>query len=98
MLPAISSSQYIRKLYDVVPSADCDNTNHAATSDPFCLVFEWMDHDLRTVPSQKFRGNAMLPKATSKSILSALALLKTEFNAIHTGERSILTNSLQCRC
>lgn len=45
-----------------------------------------MDHDLRSVPSHQFRENSNLPKIIAKSVLSALAILKTEYNAIHSGE------------
>lgn len=50
------------------------------------MVFEWMEHDLRTVPSNQFRQNSDLPKIIAKSVLSALVLLKTQYSAVHTGE------------
>jgi hypothetical protein len=38
------------------------------------------------VPSDKFRENSILPKIIARSVLSTLALLNTQYNAIHTGE------------
>lgn len=85
-LPTIASCQNFRALYDTVGPEDCaQGDTTSTTGDPSCLVFEWMEHDLRTVPSHKFRGDCILPKIIAKSILSALAFLKTEFNAVHTG-------------
>ncbi|KAI9726542.1 MAG: hypothetical protein M1834_008984 [Cirrosporium novae-zelandiae] len=39
---------------------------------------------IERTPSNQFRENSDLPKIIAKSILSALALLKPEFNGIHT--------------
>ena len=86
-LPAVASCQYIRTLYDVI-GQDQDGAQGddiSATDDPPCMVFEWMEHDLRIVTSDPFRDHSNLPKIIAKSILSALAVLKTQFNAIHTG-------------
>ncbi len=58
------------------------------------MVFEWMEHDLRTVPSNQFRQNSRLPKIIAKSVLLALALLKTQYGAVHTGE-CLVSFSLQ---
>jgi hypothetical protein len=55
----------------------------ALTTDLGLLVFEWIDHDLRTAPSFEFRNNSDLPKTISKAVLSALALL-SKFNSVHT--------------
>ncbi len=87
-LPAIITCQYIRTLYDVVgPDGDDAQVESASmTEDPPCMVFEWMEHDLRTVPSDQFRQNSYLPKIIAKSVLSALVLLKTQYGAVHTGE------------
>ncbi|KAJ9296735.1 hypothetical protein DTO271G3_4934 [Paecilomyces variotii] len=86
-IPAIRSCKYIRQLRDVIGSDSKELREEKADSDsvinPLCLVFEWMDHDLRTVPSFEFRSNSDLPKIISKAVLSALALL-SEFNAVHT--------------
>jgi serine/threonine protein kinase len=84
-LPAIASCKYIRKLLDIVqPDHGCRPV--PKTEEQICLVFEWMEQDLRTVPSALFRENSNLPKIVAKSILSALALLKDQYSAIHTGE------------
>ena len=75
-------------LYDVIgqDGDDVQVNRETAADDTLCLVFEWMDHELRTVPSHQHRQNPNLPKIIAKSVLSALALLKTEYNAVHTGE------------
>ena len=52
---------------------------------PLCLIFEWMDYDLRNLPSNAFRGSSNLPKWIAKAVLEALAVLKSEYGAIHTG-------------
>lgn len=72
----IATSPYIRALCDVVQSQPQE--------EPSCLVFEWMDHDLRGVTAPEFRSNPKLPKAVSSGVLSALSVLKS-LNAIHTG-------------
>ncbi|MCJ1259168.1 hypothetical protein MMC24_007004 [Lignoscripta atroalba] len=72
----IASCPYIRTLYDTVrPDED--------SGDPPCLVFEWMDLDLRSVPANQFRGDPRLPKIVSKAVLSALKRFK-RLNAVHT--------------
>ena len=86
-LPAVTSCQYIRTLYDVVgQDVDAVQNSGTAADDALCLVFKWMEHELQTVPSDEFRQNSNLPKIIARSVLSALALLKTEYNAVHTGE------------
>lgn len=87
-LRAVASCQYIRTLYDVIEpdGGDAPVENTPKTEDPLCMVFEWMEHDLRIVPSDRFRECSNLPKTIAKSVLSALALLKTQYNAIHSGE------------
>jgi serine/threonine protein kinase len=76
----IASCPYIRTLYDTVPS------NEDQHNSP-CLVFEWMDLDLRSVPANRFRGDPRLPRVVSNAVLSALKLFKM-LNAVHTGNRS----------
>ena len=87
-LPGIASCQHIRALYDVIgPDEDDTQTDNASTTeDPLCIVLEWMDLDLRSLPADEFRRQLNLPKIVAKSVLSALAVLKTQYNAIHTGE------------
>jgi hypothetical protein len=77
-LPAVASCQYIRTLCDVVkPYRDETQVGDASTTDyPLCMVFEWMEHDLWTLPSDQFRENSNLPRAIAKSVLSALAFSK----------------------
>ncbi|KAH9862808.1 hypothetical protein J1614_010901 [Plenodomus biglobosus] len=72
----ISSSPFIRALRDTIWSKpDQDG--------PSCLVFEWMDQDLESVPAPTFRGSPKLPKVVSKAVLSALSVFKT-LDAVHT--------------
>lgn len=87
-LPTVVSSPYIRALSDVVTidNGDAQILNDSETETSLYLVVEWMENDLRTVPSDRYRENSSLPKVIARSVLSALALLKTEYNAIHTGE------------
>ncbi len=49
------------------------------------MVFEWVGHDLRTLPSDQFRENSNHPRIIAISVLSALAFRKTQYGAIHTG-------------
>ncbi|KAL8900180.1 MAG: hypothetical protein Q9207_005816 [Kuettlingeria erythrocarpa] len=85
-LPAIASCPYIRPLVDVIgPDNDITDLNDYETvQDPFCLVLEWMEHDLRAVPSDRFRQGSNLPRTIAKSVLSALAVMKEEYNSCHT--------------
>lgn len=87
-LPAVASCQHIRSLYDVIGPDEDDGLSESTRTieDPLCMVFEWMEHDLRTVPSEQFRQNSNLPKVIAGSVLSVLALLKTQYGAVHTGE------------
>ena len=88
-MPDIASCPYIRNLIDIIPNSDdaCGANASSATEIP-PLVFEWMEQDLRTVLSVEFRENSDLPKLIAKSVLSALALLKTRYSAIHSGTLS----------
>jgi hypothetical protein len=84
----IASSPFIRTLYDSVGSFEGSvGKGDAAMEDPRCLVFEWMETDLRSVPSQRFRCGSNLPKIVSKSVLSALDLFR-RFKLTHTGKYS----------
>lgn len=89
LIPGIRSSPYIRKQYDILKGdpysgEDPPQADETATA-PSGMVFEWMEHDLWHVPSERFRQNSTLPKVICRSVLSALALLKTQYDAIHTG-------------
>jgi hypothetical protein len=83
-LAAVASCPYIRKLIDII-EPNCSTQSASTTEGQLCLVFEWMEQDLRTVPSDPFRDNSNVPKIIAKSILSALSLLESEYDAIHTG-------------
>jgi hypothetical protein len=76
-LDKIATSPFIRTLYDTVQLEQ-------NADDQSCLVFEWMDHGLNSVPAWEFRSHPTLPRVVSKTVLSALDTLKT-LNATHTG-------------
>ncbi|KAA8626730.1 SPS1 Serine threonine protein kinase [Pyrenophora tritici-repentis] len=78
-IPAIASSPHIRAMYDTIHSEE----EHHQDEEPSCLVFEWMNQDLHSVPPPEFRSNPKLPKVVSKAVLSALDVFKT-LNAVHT--------------
>lgn len=85
-VPDIASNPYIRNLYDTVGMFEGgmgDGTEVA--EEPPCLVLEWMDTDLRCLPSQQFRHASHLPKIVSRSVLSALDVFK-KHNLMHTGK------------
>ena len=90
-LPAVASCQYIRTLHDVLgPDGDGIRAESVSrTEDPLYLVFEWIGHDLRTVPPNQFRRNSNLPKIIAKLVLLALVLLKTQYGAVHTGDCAV---------
>jgi len=93
LIPGIRSSPYIRSQYDILErdlhsSEDPPQADETATAPPG-MVFKWMEYDLWQVPSKRFRRNSVLPKVISRSVLSALAPLKTQYNAIHTGRHMI---------
>ena len=56
------------------------------------LVFEWMDHDLLSVSSKRFRGELRLSIAVSKAVLSALEVFH-RIDAVHTGISLLWLNS-----
>lgn len=88
-LPGVAPCQYIRSLHDVIgPDEDATTTGSDSTSDGdfSCLVLEWMEHDLRTVPLDRFRRNPNILRIIAKSILMALSMIKEQYNGIHTGE------------
>ena len=86
--PDIGSSPYIRTLYDAVGSFEGEVLQDSTAAEgPRCLVFEWMDTDLRSVSSHQYRDGSSLPKMISQSVLSALDIFKRH-NTIHTGKRS----------
>lgn len=72
----IATSPYFRRLHDTIYL-------EKERKDPSCLVFEWMDHDMRGVYVQEFRSDPKLPRIVSKAVLSALDVLRT-LQAVHT--------------
>lgn len=84
LIPGIRSNPYIRSQYDIL---ECDppSSEDPPPADVTATALPGMDHDLWQVPSERFRQNSILPKVISRSILSALALLKIQYDAIHTG-------------
>jgi len=96
LIPGMRSSPYIRSQYNILErdphsGEDPPQADETATAPPG-MVFEWMEYDLWQVPSEQFRRNSVLPKVISRSVLSALALLKTQYDAIDTG-RQIISSS-----
>jgi hypothetical protein len=77
-LKDIATSSHFRALVDTVHSDDSQN-------DPSCLVFEWMDHDLRSIFAPELRSRPIPPRVVSRAVLSALEVLKS-LNAVHTGK------------
>ena len=92
-LPDIASCPYIRTLDDVIDSdgENVERDDGSTVEDEFFMVFEWMEHDLRTVPSDRFRQDSNLPKIIAKSVLSALVVLQSRYNAVHTGRSFTLS-------
>jgi len=91
-VPDIASSPYIRTLYDAAGSFEEGvGKSGVAAEDPLCLVFEWMEADLRSLSSHKYRRDSCLPKIISKSVLSALIIFKRH-NVSHTGKYSASSN------
>lgn len=84
--PDIASSPYIRTLYDVVGPSEGNMRQYGTESQP-CLIFEWMETDLRSLSSHPYRDGSFLPKIVSKSVLSALDIFR-RYNIIHTGRYS----------
>jgi hypothetical protein len=76
-LKDVAASPHFRALYDTVHSDD-------SQKDPSCLVFEWMDHDLRSVIAPELRSRPILPQVVSRAVLSALDVLKS-LHGVHTG-------------
>lgn len=86
-LAAVASCRHIRSLYDVIgPDGEAAQVDETLTNqDPLCLVLEWMEQDLRTLSCDQFRKNSNVPKIVARSVLAALVVLKTQYNAVHTG-------------
>src|SRR4051794_31328138 len=86
----IALSPYIRTLYDVVGPFEGEiRQDDAAAGDSLCLIFEWMETDLRSLSSHQYRVDSRLPKTVSKSVLSALDIFR-RYNIINTDKYSIL--------
>lgn len=86
LIPGIRSSQYIRSHWDILDAFSSDDRAQAdeTVTAPPGMVFEWMEYDLWQVSSERYRQDSILPKVIARSVLSALALLKTQYDAIHT--------------
>lgn len=77
-LPHMASCKTIRALRDVI------GFDSQKPLEPQCMVFEWMDQDLRTVPYSKFRSKPELPRVIARSVLETLAFLKETYGAFHS--------------
>lgn len=78
-LPHMGLCKTIRALRDVV------GFDSLKPLEPQCMVFEWMDQDLRTVPYSTFRSNPRLPRVIARSVLETLAFIKETYGAFHSG-------------
>jgi hypothetical protein len=78
-LPRMASCKTIRALRDVI------GFDSQKSFEPQCMVFEWMDQDLRTVPYSGFRSNSELPRVIARSVLERLTFLKETYGAFHSG-------------
>ena len=78
-LPHMASCKTIRALRDVI------GFDSQTPLEPQCMVFEWMDQDLRTVPYSRFRSKPGLPRVIARSVLETLAFLKETYGAFHSG-------------
>src|ERR1700712_1887283 len=78
-LPHMASCRTIRALRDVI------GFDPQKPFEPQCMVFEWMDQDLRTVQYSSFRSKPALPRVIAKSVLETLAFLKETYGAFHSG-------------
>ncbi|KAL5894811.1 hypothetical protein ACKVWC_000029 [Pyricularia oryzae] len=84
-IPDIAASPYVRQMHEAVGSFDDPGSNSkiSAENQP-CLVFEWLDHCLWNVKSDKFRSDpALIPKLVARSVLSALATFE-RLGKVHT--------------
>lgn len=68
---ATKKSPYIRSLLDLI-SHDAETSS---SSQPQCMVFEWMDTDLWQLPSENFRSGFQLSRIVARSMLKALDVL-----------------------
>ncbi|OBT51065.1 hypothetical protein VE04_08597 [Pseudogymnoascus sp. 24MN13] len=78
-LPHMASCRTIRALRDVI------SFDPQKPLEPQCMVFEWMDQDLRTVPYSRFCSKPELPRVIARSVLETLAFLKETYGAFHSG-------------
>lgn len=88
-LPGIPSCRYIRAFHDTIQTgseANGPNENPEKLDECPALVLEWMEYDLKTIPSWNYRQGSDLPKIIAKSVLSALDFIKCEYDGVHTGE------------
>lgn len=79
---AISSSPFIRKIYDIV--GDVEDFDDRSQNHTPCLVFEWMDQTLADIPVKDHLRNDALQRAIFEAVLAGLAALHEE-NLVHTG-------------
>ncbi|KFY86001.1 hypothetical protein V500_07929 [Pseudogymnoascus sp. VKM F-4518 (FW-2643)] len=93
-LPHMDSCKTIRALRDVV------GFDSLKPLEPQCMVFEWMDQDLRTVPYSRFRSDPKLPRVIARSVLETLAFLKETYGAFHSdiNPNNILLSNIDSAC
>lgn len=79
----MAESPVIRALYEGFGDMKSLDDAPTAAVPPPCLVLEWMDIELRLIPSSAFRSGE-LPKHVATSILKALWVLYY-IDSTHTG-------------
>ncbi|KAH9224390.1 kinase-like domain-containing protein [Leptodontidium sp. 2 PMI_412] len=91
---AISSSPFIRKMYDIV--GDVEDFDDRSQNHTPCLVFEWMDQTLADIPVKDHLRNDALQRAIFEAGLAGLAALHEE-NLVHTDIKpeNILVSGLE---
>ncbi|KFY71110.1 hypothetical protein V499_08685 [Pseudogymnoascus sp. VKM F-103] len=72
--PFVAESPFIRSLHEGLGDMESLSAAHVVGVAPPCLVLEWMDTELRLVPSRAFRGGE-LPKHVARQVLKALWVL-----------------------
>ncbi|OBT87324.1 CMGC/DYRK protein kinase [Pseudogymnoascus sp. 03VT05] len=93
-LPHMASCKTIRALRDVI------SFDPQKPLEPQCMVFEWMDQDLRTVAYSRFCSKPELPRVIARSVLETLAFLKETYGAFHSdiNPNNILLSNVDSSC
>ncbi|KAB8339123.1 hypothetical protein FH972_022059 [Carpinus fangiana] len=93
--PHIVSSPYFRTCHDFIGQWEALPAAGSSTESSPCLVLQWMDSNLSSIPYQTLRAKPHVIRAVAKSILSALQLLTEKFKAVHTGKNIVRSSLLE---